>query len=58
MSKQHSPRHCIVVYRWNLVNMLKPVSLYYCKGLRPLLYSYLAASREGLGWHRACTLQL
>ena len=54
MSKQHSPRHCIVVYRWNLVNMLKSVSLY-SKGLRPLLYSNLAASHEGLGWHRACT---
>jgi hypothetical protein len=39
------------VYRINIVNMLKPVSMY-GKGLMPLLYSSYAAEKHGLGWHR------
>ena len=39
------------VYRFNIVNMLKPVSMY-GKGLMPLLYSCYAAGKHGLGWHR------
>ena len=39
------------MYRLNIINMLKPVSMY-GKGLRPLMYSAYAAAKHGLGWHR------
>jgi len=38
-------------YRFNLINLMKPDSLYN-HGMRPLMYSEIAAKKEGKGWHR------
>mmetsp|Transcript_19309 Transcript_19309/g.21879 ORF Transcript_19309/g.21879 Transcript_19309/m.21879 type:complete len:674 (+) Transcript_19309:211-2232(+) len=38
-------------YRFNLINFLKPDSLYNY-GLKPLIYSETEAKRYGMGWHR------
>ncbi|KAJ3223687.1 Cytosolic carboxypeptidase 2 [Chytriomyces hyalinus] len=43
-----------VVYRFDIVNMNKPKSLY-STGLKPLLYSDHLAVEKGIGWHRAGT---
>jgi len=39
------------VYRFNIVNMMKPDSIYN-KGMKPLLYSVKEAEQGGLGWYR------
>ncbi|XP_063053055.1 cytosolic carboxypeptidase 2 isoform X2 [Engraulis encrasicolus] len=43
-----------VPYRFTIVNLLKPSSLY-SSGMRPLLYSKRAASEQGQGWTRTGT---
>ena len=43
-----------VRYRFNIINMLKPDSLYN-HGMRPLLYSTKAAQEKRVGWCRAGT---
>ncbi|KAI8845719.1 hypothetical protein BJ741DRAFT_585627 [Chytriomyces cf. hyalinus JEL632] len=40
-----------VVYRFDIVNLNKPKSLY-STGLKPLLYSDHLAAEKGIGWHR------
>lgn len=40
------------VYRFNIINLLKPDSLYN-HGMRPLMYSVLDAKRYAKGWIRA-----
>lgn len=39
-------------YRFNIINLLKPDSLYN-HGMRPLMYSNIDASKFGKGWVRA-----
>jgi hypothetical protein len=39
------------VYRFNIVNLMKPDSTYN-KGMKPLLYSVKEAEQGGLGWYR------
>lgn len=41
------------VYKFNIVNLIKPDSLYN-HGMRPLLYSKQEAKATMLGWHRSC----
>ena len=41
-------------YRLNIVNLMKPISLY-GRGLRPLLYSEDNAEKKGTGWIRVGT---
>ncbi|TPX65802.1 hypothetical protein CcCBS67573_g08015 [Chytriomyces confervae] len=43
-----------VVYRFDIVNLNKPKSLY-STGLKPLLYSDHLAAEKGIGWHRTGT---
>jgi hypothetical protein len=38
-------------YRFNLINLLKPDSLYN-HGMQPLIYSDIEAKEKGVGWHR------
>jgi len=38
-------------YRFNIINLLKPDSLYN-HGMRPLMYSNVDASKFGKGWVR------
>jgi len=38
-------------YRFNIINMMKPDSLYNC-GMKPLIYSDAMAKQKKLGWHR------
>ncbi|KAJ3112655.1 Cytosolic carboxypeptidase 2, partial [Physocladia obscura] len=40
-----------VVYRFDIVNLGKPKTLYNC-GLRPLMYSKGLFAAKGIGWHR------
>lgn len=40
------------VYRFNIINLLKPDSLYN-HGMRPLMYSEIEAKKLGIGWFRA-----
>ena len=40
-----------VEYRFNIINLLKPDSLYNV-GMKPLIYSEKNAKTKGLGWHR------
>lgn len=40
-----------VEYRFNIINLLKPDSLYNV-GMKPMIYSERNASTKGLGWHR------
>lgn len=40
-------------YRFNIINLLKPDSLYN-HGMRPLIYSEYEARTTGRGWHRGC----
>lgn len=40
-------------YRFNIINLLKPDSLYN-HGMRPLIYSEIEAKANGIGWHRGC----
>jgi hypothetical protein len=40
-----------VPYRFHIINMMKPDSLF-SSGMRPLLYSEAAAAAEGIGWRR------
>jgi len=40
-------------YRFNIVNLLKPDSLFN-HGMRPLIYSEYEAKNMGKGWHRGC----
>lgn len=40
-----------VEYRFNIINLLKPDSLYNV-GMKPLIYSEKNAKNKGLGWHR------
>ena len=40
-----------VPYRFNLINLMKPDSLF-SSGMRPLLYSEAIAARDGVGWTR------
>ena len=39
-------------YRFNIINLLKPDSLYN-HGMRPLMYSEIEAKKYGKGWVRA-----
>ena len=39
-------------YRFNIINLLKPDSLYN-HGMRPLMYSEINAKKYGKGWIRA-----
>ncbi|XP_072529822.1 cytosolic carboxypeptidase 2 isoform X2 [Salminus brasiliensis] len=41
-----------ITYRFTIINLMKSSSLYEA-GMRPLLYSELAAWLKGEGWHRA-----
>ena len=38
-------------YRFNIINLIKPDSLYN-SGMRPLMYSMQAAKKTGKGWVR------
>jgi cytosolic carboxypeptidase protein 2/3 len=38
-------------YRFNIINLLKPDSLYN-HGMRPLMYSEIEAKLYGKGWYR------
>eukprot|EP00437_Effrenium_voratum_P026684 CAMPEP_0181402510 /NCGR_PEP_ID=MMETSP1110-20121109/3212_1 /TAXON_ID=174948 /ORGANISM="Symbiodinium sp., Strain CCMP421" /LENGTH=751 /DNA_ID=CAMNT_0023524731 /DNA_START=33 /DNA_END=2288 /DNA_ORIENTATION=+ len=38
-------------YRFNIINMVKPTSVYN-EGMRPLMYSCIEASERGVGWVR------
>jgi len=38
-------------YRFNIINMMKPDSLYNC-GMKPLVYSEGIAKNKKIGWHR------
>jgi len=38
-------------YRFNIINMMKPDSLYN-HGMRPVAYSEIEAKRSGKGWYR------
>mmetsp|Transcript_13479 Transcript_13479/g.11544 ORF Transcript_13479/g.11544 Transcript_13479/m.11544 type:complete len:495 (+) Transcript_13479:437-1921(+) len=38
-------------YRFNIINMMKPDSLYNC-GMKPLIYSDAHARYKKIGWHR------
>ena len=40
-----------VEYRFNIINLLKPDSLYNV-GMKPMIYSERNANNKGLGWHR------
>ena len=40
-----------VTYRFTIVNLLKPKSLY-TVGMKPLMYSQLDASTHSIGWRR------
>ncbi|KAH7815927.1 putative Zinc carboxypeptidase family protein [Monocercomonoides exilis] len=40
-----------VKYKFNIVNFLKPYSLYN-NGMKPVLYSEMLAKEKGYGWHR------
>lgn len=40
-------------YRFNIINLLKPDSLYN-HGMRPLIYSEIEAKTNQIGWHRGC----
>lgn len=40
-------------YRFNIINLLKPDSLYN-HGMKPLIYSEYEAKHLGKGWHRGC----
>ncbi|XP_067406857.1 cytosolic carboxypeptidase 2 [Emydura macquarii macquarii] len=40
-----------VTYRFTIVNLMKPKSLY-CLGMKPLLYSQKEAQTHGVGWQR------
>ena len=39
------------VYKFNIVNCVKPDSLFNC-GMQPLVYSTVAAATHGIGWRR------
>lgn len=39
------------VYRFNIVNLVKPDSLYN-HGMKPVIYSKKEAEYKNLGWHR------
>lgn len=39
------------VYRFNIVNLMKPDSTY-SKGMKPLLYSVKEADNNNIGWYR------
>eukprot|EP00971_Amphidinium_carterae_P139095 2756523-Amphidinium_carterae.1 len=41
-------------YRFNIINMAKPTSLYN-EGMRPLMYSTREATLHGVGWERTGT---
>lgn len=45
-----------VTYRLNLINMVKPTSLYN-DGMRPLAYSMKDAEAKGTGWVGTTTIQ-
>jgi len=38
-------------YKFNIVNLIKPDSLYN-NGMKPLMYSKKTADQKGTGWHR------
>lgn len=38
-------------YRFNIINLMKPDSLYN-HGMRPVVYSEIEAKRSGKGWYR------
>ncbi len=40
------------LYRFNIINMMKPDSLYN-HGMRPLLYSEIDSRKYGRGWTRS-----
>ncbi|KAK2948338.1 putative Cytosolic carboxypeptidase Nna1 [Blattamonas nauphoetae] len=40
-----------VRYKFNIVNFLKPASMY-SNGMQPLMYSEFLARDKGIGWHR------
>ena len=40
-----------LTYRFSIVNLSKPDSLYTC-GMKPVLYSQLEAERHYVGWSR------
>ncbi|KAK2964823.1 putative Cytosolic carboxypeptidase Nna1 [Blattamonas nauphoetae] len=40
-----------VKYKFNIVNFLKPASMY-SNGMQPLMYSEFLARDKGIGWHR------
>lgn len=40
-----------VQYRFNIINLLKPDSLYNV-GMKPLFYSQKSANNKNIGWHR------
>jgi cytosolic carboxypeptidase protein 2/3 len=40
-------------YKFNIINLIKPDSLY-AHGMRPLLYSKQEARSSQIGWRRAC----
>ena len=40
-----------VVYRFNIVNLMKPDSTY-THGMKPLIYSVKDAEKNGIGWQR------
>ncbi|XP_037378155.1 cytosolic carboxypeptidase 2 isoform X2 [Talpa occidentalis] len=41
-----------ITYRFTIINLLKPKSLY-TVGMKPLMYSQLDAKARGIGWRRA-----
>lgn len=41
-------------YRFNIINLLKPDSLYNV-GMKPLVYSERKAAQKNIGWHRDAT---
>jgi hypothetical protein len=41
-------------YKFNLVNLIKPDSLYN-QGMKPLIYSKKNAEQKSIGWHRCAT---
>jgi hypothetical protein len=44
-------------YKFNIINMMKPDSVYN-QGLRPLAYSNKEAEARGIGWFRTASVRL